>query len=461
MRIFCFGKNRKDDPMSKKYDVIVAGGGPAGINAALAASRLGVRTLLIERYGFLGGMSTAAMVYPWMTFHNHQGKQVIKGIAEEIVSRLVDIGASPGHLRDTIGFVYSLTPYKAEEYKMLVLEMLEEARCDLLLHSLVEKVNTESENITSITIVGKSGREELKASVYIDCTGDGDLASSAGVPMQYGRKQDHLTQPMTMKFRLGGVNLDQVRSYLLNHKEQFYHKTLFKQLEQGLPLTAVQGFYDIWENARLPINRDHVLIFTGPGPDEVLINCSRVQGFDGTDSWELTQAEKEGRKQISILTKFFKDKIPGFENAELLSSGVQIGVRETRRIEGEYILTKDDVIKGTKFPDCIAKSAYPIDIHDPSSKSISVFFIGGDGIFDIPYRCLLAKKIDNLLVAGRCISTTHEAFATTRLTPSAMATGQAAGTAAALSLLNGVLPKNINIEELQRRLVKDGVFLDT
>ncbi len=456
-----FRNEGKGGPMKKEYDVIVAGGGPSGINAAIAASRMGYRTLLIERYGFLGGMSTAALVYPWMTFHNHQGKQVIRGIAEEIVTRLVNIGASPGHVRDTIGFVYSVTPYKTEEFKMVVLEMLEEAGCDLLLHSLTEEVTVEDNKITSLTIVGKSGREQLSASVFIDCTGDGDLAYAAGVPMQYGREGDRLTQPMTMKFRLSGVDLETVRDYLLEHKDQFYHKTLFNELEEGLPLTAVQGFYDIWEKAGLPINRDHVLFFTGPGPDEVLINCSRVQGYKGTDSWELTEAEKEGRRQIAMLVKFFKESVPGFENAVLSSTATQIGVRETRRIEGEYILTKEDVVAGSKFLDCIAKSAYPIDIHDPATKSISVAFIGGDGVFDIPYRCLLAKKVDNLLAAGRCISTTHEAFATTRLTPSAMATGQAAGTAAALSLLKGVLPKELSIKDLQEQLLKDDVFLGT
>jgi hypothetical protein len=445
--------------MDKKYDLVIAGGGPAGINAAIAAGRLGVSTLLIERYGFLGGMSTAAMVYPWMTFHNQYGEQVIKGIADEIVSRLVSIGASPGHLRDTIGFVYSLTPYKEEEYKLLIFEMLEEAGGDLLLHSMVEAVEMLDGKISSLSVRGKSGSQTITGSVFIDCTGDGDLAYLSGAPMQFGRKHDQLTQPMTMKFRMKGVNLERVKDYMLNQRDQFYSHTLFEDIEKGLPLTGVSGFYKIWEEAGLPINRDQILFFAGPGPDEALINCSRVQGYKGTDSWDLTQAEKEGRSQVSLLAEFMKDKVPGFEKAELASVGIQIGVRETRRIDGEYILTANDVKSGRKFTDVIAKSAYPIDIHDPVKKDITVASVGGDGAFDIPYRSLLPKNVDNLLAAGRCISTTHEAFATTRLTPSAMATGQAAGTAAALALRQQTLPKNLNIEELQKQLILDGVFL--
>jgi hypothetical protein len=445
--------------MAKKYDIIIAGGGPAGINAAIAAGRMGVRTLLIERYGFLGGMSTAAMVYPWMTFHNQHGEQVIKGIAEEIVARLVKMGASPGHLRDTIGFVYSLTPYKQDGYKMLVFDMLEESGVDLLLHSTVEAVEMHEGEIKCVSVLGKSGRQRLNGEIFIDCTGDGDLAYLAGAPMQYGREEDQLTQPMTMKFRMKGVNLEQVKEYMLDNKEQFYPQTLFEQMEMGLPLTGVSGFYGIWEEADLPINRDHVLFFTGPGPDEVLINCSRVQGYKGTDSWDLTQAEKEGHRQVFLLGEFFKNKIPGFEASEISSVGVQIGVRETRRIQGEYILTAKDVKSGRKFTDAIAKSAYPIDIHDPTKKNITVELVGGDGTFDIPFCSLLPKNVDNLLAAGRCISTTHEAFATTRLTPSAMATGQAAGTAAALAVRHGILPRNVNIENLKERLIHDGVYL--
>ncbi|WP_408007822.1 FAD-dependent oxidoreductase [Pseudalkalibacillus sp. A8] len=446
--------------MHIKYDLIVIGGGPAGINAAIAAGRSGMKTLIIERYGFLGGMSTSALVYPWMTFHSSDGTQVIKGIAQEIVDRLIAAGGSPGHLRDSIGFVYSVTPYRPEVYQVIAMDMLYEAGVDILLHSFVDGVQTEGSSITSISVTGKSGRKTIEADLFVDCTGDGDIAYIAGVPMQTGRTSDNLTQPITMKFRMRGCDLEEVKQYMFEHKEEFYHNTKMEELEQGtLPLTVVQGFYSLWKEADLPINRDHVLFFTGPAEDEVLINCTRIQRLDGTNQEDLTVAEYEGRKQALMVAEFLKKSIPGFKQSEVSNIATQVGVRETRRIKGEYILTQEDVIHARKFEDVIAKSGYPIDIHNPTKKNVQLTAISGDGIFDIPYRCLYSREIGNLLVAGRCISTTHEAFSTTRLTPSAMATGQAAGIAASIAHENQCAVQDVSIKRLQLRLVKQLVVL--
>ncbi len=446
--------------MDKNYDVVIAGGGPAGINAAIAAGRLGMKTMLVERYGFLGGMSTAALVYPWMTFHTENGKQVIKGIAQEIVDRLMEAGGSPGHLRDTIGFVYSVTPYRPEVYQVLALEMLQEAGVSILLHSFIDDAMVEEEVIKGVYVTGKSGRQLIESKMFIDCTGDGDIACLSGAPMQIGRESDQLMQPMTMKFRMSGVDLNKVKEYMLENPEHFYEKTLMDELKSGsVPLTAVQGFYPQWEAGGVPINRDQVLFFTGPGEDEVLINCSRVQGYNGTKVDDLTRAEYEGRKQVLQLAEFLQSSVPGFEKARVTNVGTQIGIRETRRIEGKYILTKKDVTAGVKFDDCIARSGYPIDIHDPTKKNVEVAWVEGDGAFDIPYRSLVPKKVSNLLAAGRCISTTHEAFATTRLTPSAMATGQAAGTAAYLAVKDQVSPAEVDVSELKRLLEENGAVL--
>ena len=248
---------------------------------------------------------------------------------------------------------------------------------------------------------------------------------------------------------------------MLNNPEHFYEKSLIKELRAGeVPLTAVQGFYPQWEKAKVPINRDQVLFFIGPNDDEVLVNCTRVQGLDGTKVEDLTKGELEGRKQVLMIADFLISYVPGFEQASISNVGSQIGIRETRRLDGIYQLQKQDVVDGRKFDDVIARSGYPIDIHNPSGKHVDVEFVSGDGAFDIPYRTLVPKKTKNLLVAGRCISTSHEAFATTRLTPSAMATGQAAGTAAALCLNNNVQPVDINIKHLQDELVSDGAVLD-
>lgn len=453
------GFTKGEKKMKKHYDIVIVGGGPAGINAAIAAGRKKKKVLLVERHGFLGGMSTIASVYPWMTFHTENGVQVIKGIAEEIVQRLKERKASPGHLRDTCGFVYSVTPYDPEVYKVLAVEMLEEVGVELLVHSFVDAVKVENNLIQYIELSTKSGRIKVYADMFIDTSGDGDVAYLSGAPTLKGREEDEKTQPLTMKFRMRGVNLTKVKKEMLRNPENFFRKTPFAELEE-LPLTAVQGFYTEWKAANLPINRDQVLFFAGPAEDEVLVNMTRVQDLDATKIEDLTKAEYEGRKQVLMIADFLKNSIPGFEKASVSSTGTQIGVRESRRIDGEYVLTKEDVTIGKKFADCIAKSGYPIDIHAPSGKGMEIAWIKGDGAFDIPYRSLLPKKIDNLLVAGRCMSASHEALATTRLTPSAMATGQAAGTAAALALATETFPRKIDINELRRQLLEDGVVVE-
>lgn len=439
-------------------DIVVCGGGPAGINAALAAGRSGARTLLLERYGFLGGMSTIALVYPWMTFHTEQGKQVIAGTAQEIVDRLQAEGASPGHVRDTVGFVNTITPYDPEVYKVLIFDMLREAGVTVLLHSFVDEATVDGDRIDSLSITTKSGKIKVRAKQFIDTSGDADLAYLSGAPCLQGRDGDKLTQPMTMKFRMRGVDLARVKQYMIDHPDEFYKKTPFDELPQ-LPLSGVLGFYKHWREANLPINRDQILFFTGPGEDEVLVNTTRVQGLDGTNVADLTEAEILGRKQVRMVADFMIRHLPGFERASLTSVGTQIGIRESRRIDGQYVLQAEDVISGRRFDDCIARSGYPIDIHDPSGKGVTAAWVQGDGAYDIPYRCLLPKQIVNLLVAGRCISTSHEALATTRLTPSCMATGQAAGTAAGLAVKHRLLPGELAIGELQDELRKGGALL--
>jgi hypothetical protein len=439
-------------------DVVVIGAGPAGVNAAIAAGRSGANTILVERYGFIGGMSTAALVYPWMTFHTTDGKQVIKGIAQEIIDRLMAMNASPGHVRDTVGFVHTITPYHPEVYKVLALDMLKEAGVKLLLHSFIDAVEVKGERIESVQLTSKSGRIDLRGKMFVDTSGDADVAYLSGAPCLKGRDGDQLTQPMTMKFRMRGVDLQKVKQYMLEHPDEFYKKTPFDKL-QNLPLSGVLGFYKHWKEADLPINRDQVLFFTGPNDDEVLVNTTRVQGLDGTNVEDLTTAEELGRKQVLMVAEFMTSRLPGFEKASISQVGAQIGLRETRRIDGQYALQAQDVLEGRRFDDCIARSGYPIDIHDPSGKGVKAAWVEGDGAYDIPYRCLLPKKIENLLTGGRCISTTHEALATTRLTPSCMATGQAAGSAAGIAVKRGAAPQEIDVRELQRVLAADGVLL--
>ncbi|GJM69857.1 hypothetical protein HMSSN036_20730 [Paenibacillus macerans] len=441
-------------------DVVVTGAGPAGIAAAIAAGRQGASVILIERYGFVGGMSTAAGVYPWMTFHTQRGERVIGGIAQEIVERLMERGGSPGHLRDTVGFVHTLTPYHPEIYKVLAVDMLREAGVKLVSHSFVDEVEREGEYIRSVTLTGKSGRIKVSGAMFVDASGDADVAYLAGAPTLQGREGDGLAQPMTMKFRMRGVDVEAIRKAMLDDRENFYHKTPFAELEMGrIPLTGVSGFYKEWKAAGVPINRDQVLFFIGPEKDEVLINCTRVQGLSATDVEELTLAEEEGRKQVLMMAEFLKARVPGFAEASISSVAPQIGIRESRRIDGLYRLTMEDVVAGRQFEDGIAKSGYPVDLHDPSGKGVMAATIENDGSYSIPYRCLVAQGPVNLLAAGRCISTTHEALATTRLTPSCMATGEAAGTAAALACKAGITAAEVDAALLRELLQARGAIV--
>ncbi|MFC4103419.1 FAD-dependent oxidoreductase [Paenibacillus xanthanilyticus] len=440
-------------------DIVVAGGGPAGLCAAVAAGRSGKKTVLVERYGFVGGMTSAALVYPWMTFHTLEGKQVIAGLAQEIVDRLQERGASPGHMRDTVGFTRTLTPFKLEEFQVLAVDMLEEAGVQVLFHSFVEQAHVEDGQIKSLTLATKSGPIQLEGKAFVDTTGDADVAFLAGVPCLKGREGDGKTQPMTLKFRMRGVDLAKVKAYMLEHPEEFYKRTPVGELPD-LELTGVCGFYKHWKDAALPINRDQVLFFAGPGDDEVLVNTTRVQGLDGTDVEQLSAAEAQGRRQALQVAQFMKRHLPGFEKASISQIGAQIGVRESRRIDGVYVLETEDVVSGRRFADVIARSGYPIDVHDPTGQGVKSEWVRGDGAYDIPYRSLVARGVGNLLAAGRCISTSHEALGTTRLTPSCMSTGQAAGTAAALALDTGASLVDLDVARLQSILRDNGAILN-
>lgn len=444
--------------MNTKYDIIVAGGGPAGINAALAAARMNKSVLLIERYGFLGGMSTIAEVYPWMTFHDASGNQVIKGLAEEIVQELVKRDASPGHLRDTCGFVHTVTPFDKEAFKLLALELLQQENVTVLLHTTLAGVTHQNGKIISINTVSKSVSNTFFADFFIDTTGDADLCYLSGVATELGENNNHQVQPMTLKFRMRGVDIEAVRESVLKNPKNFLPDTPFDQLKD-LPLTAVQGFYQEWKKADLPINRDQVLFFIGPGSDEVVINMTRIQQLNPLDPNDLSKAELIGRKQIELLVGFFQKQIPGFSNAFLSSIAPQVGIRESRRMIGIYSLTKQDIQSGTMFTDMIAKSSYPIDLHSPTDHGMEIASVGGNGVFGIPYRCLITGQMSNLLTAGRSLSATHQALASVRLTPSAMATGQAAGTAAALCHDLNMATTSLPVELLKKQLITDNVCL--
>jgi len=440
--------------------VLVVGGGNAGCAAALAAARTGARTMLVERYGFLGGTATAAMVGPWMTFHSGSDR-IVGGIAQEIVERLIALGGSPGHIPDSSDYVPTITPFDPEIHKALLFDLMRESDVHLLLHALVvDAVRDERGAVRGATFATVAGSRTIRARRTIDATADAFVAAAAGCAVQQGDEHGRV-QPASLMFRLSHVDMAAVAAYVRAHPDQM--RTSLEPHERTADtLTAVAGLYELWQGAQaggIGVPRELVSFFISPYPDEVTVNMTRVVDVDPLDPDDLTRAEVEARAQAMKLVAFFRERVPGFAGARIAATATQIGVRESRRIVGEYTLTRDDILERRVFPDAIARSAYPIDIHNPSGSGTTTHRLPPGTSYEIPYRCLIPQTVDDLLVAGRCISTTHEALASTRLTPTVMTLGQAAGTAAALSVAAACTPRALAAQTLRERLIADGVDL--
>lgn len=448
------------------YDVVIAGGGVSGSVAAIAAARNGARTLLIEKHAFLGGSLTAMGVGPMMTFHNRAGEQVIKGLPQQLVERLMARGASPGHIEDTTTYCSTVTPFDSEALKAELETMILEAGGALLYHTQLAGVTRAGDRIESIQVCSKGGLRSIGASLFIDATGDGDLAAQAGVPFVLGREGDSATQPMTMNMKIANVEIARLRAFVEANPDDFSWE---HGAEEGLarlkraPRVSLNGFIREWEAAKasgeITVPRERVLFFETATPGVVIINTSRVQGLNPTDPYQLTLAEIEGRKQNHQIFAFLRKYCAGFENAIRCDSSAQIGVREGRHMQGHYTLTAGDLLSQTPFPDAIALGGYPIDIHSPDGDVTLTTHLRPTGAYSIPYRCLIPLEPRNLLAVGRCVSATHEAFAAIRVTPIAMAIGQAGGTAAALCARDHIDPVELDPETLRAVLVKQGACL--
>jgi len=404
--------------INKSYDVIVAGGGPAGTAAAIASARNGASTLLIERYGFLGGMGTVGLVNPFMNYYAGS-KKLVRGIFEEVTERLKKANA--------FGGCGQRLSFDTEELKYILQDMICSSGAHLLLHTFVSDSKVSNGTIEEITTVSKSGNCVYKGQIYIDCTGDGDLAFKSNAKYMQGRDSDGYCQPATLMFIMGGVRTDE-ESVEFPVDEEY-----------GLP----QG---------------RVLFFKLPREGLVIVNMTRAVKVNGTDAEDLTLAEIQTRKQVREIINYLKNNVKGFENAYLLQTASQIGIRETRRIEGEYILTADDVLRCRKFSDGVVMCNYNIDIHNPTGTGTIIKKLPEKNWYEIPYRCLIPKGISNLLVAGRCISATHEALSSLRIQPTCYALGEVAGTAAALAVKKCVSPQYINVSELQTKLSEQGAW---
>lgn len=401
------------------HSVIVVGGGPAGVAAAVAAKREGQSVLLIERYGFLGGMATAGLVNPFMVTLG------AGGLYQEFLERLEKWDARKDRTFD------------GELTKLVLDEWLQEEGVDILFHGLLTDAEVEGGYIKSINVVGKGEELEFAASYFIDCTGDGDLAKLAGVPMNMGREADGLCQPMTTCFQVGGVDDE-----LMLTREELT-KLYLEAKAQG----------------KLNNPRENLLWFRTIRPGEVHFNTTRVVGKNPVSLQELTEAELEARRQLAETFAWLKKEVPAFKNAYIMRIAAQIGVRESRTIQGAYQLTEDDVLSCRKFDDAIGKCSYPIDIHSPQGEGTRIAALPKGEWYEIPYRTLYSPAVENLLVAGRCISSTHEAQASLRIMPTCMVMGQAAGVAAAMASAGNLPVSQVPVPELQAKLKAKGADL--
>ena len=447
--------------LAAETDVLVVGGGPAGIGAALGAAAAGAEVVLAERYAFLGGNATAALVMPLMSFHTQRatfekedgaklfptdhgpGEPVVAGALAELLRRLVGAGGAIAPSLDT-GYT---VPFDPELFKLTALELLDEAGVQLLFHAFASGV-VDDGPARGVVFETKSGPLVARARVVVDCTGDGDVAARAGARYEVGREEDGLVQPMTLMFRMVQFEREAFEAYVRAHPDQW---------------RGVHGLWDLIRRAsaagELDLPREDLLFFGTPHEAEVSVNSTRVTRALGIDVFDWSRAELESRRQMRQIAAFLRRYVPGFENAYIAQSGVHTGVRETRRIVGDYRLTAEDVLDAREFDDVIARGAYPVDIHNPKGSGTVLKRLPPGAAYDIPLRCLLPREIEGLLVAGRCISGSHEAHSSYRVMPIVMATGQAAGVCAALAAKQHLTPRAVPVADVQEMLIAQGAHL--
>lgn len=420
-------------------DVLVCGGGLAGTMAAVAAARAGAAVLLVERYGFLGGNATGGAVAQFNSWQTAAGRRVVAGLASEVVERLAAYGAAGAHEVFTMstGHRMDRVEYAPEILKLVLDDLVTEAGVRPLLHTMLLDVERAGTRIASVRLLTKSGVLAVRPRVLVDTSGDIDALYRAGAPFLELDSGEQL-QPATMMFRFGPI--DFARFDALGQQE--------------LAALARRGFETgALARAALHAARD-------PFGSDGWFNISRL-GIDATDVLALSRAEIEGRRQAWRAAQYLREAVPGCEQGRLLAFGTQVGVRETRRVAGDHVLTAEDLLQPVVFEDAIAAGAYPIDIHPAAGGELDYRGLGEDHSYQIPFRSLLPRGLDNALVAGRGVSATHSALAAIRVMTISMAVGQAAGTAAALATrgVGAADVRTVPMAELRKALLQAGACL--
>jgi len=431
-------------PVLGEFEVVVVGGGPAGITAATAAARAGRRTILIERYGFLGGAGTAAGLSTFCGLHANvhgEHRQVVHGIADELLERLERMGGlNAAHL--SLGGRVQAQAYDISAYKIAADEVLVAAGVKVLFHAVVTGLAMRAPGvIDAVFVESKSGRQAIRGASFIDCSGDGDLAAWAGAPYELGDGAGNMLYPTTM-FRINGVDPERA----------------------GRAWEAIPRLMDEAERAGRRFPRKNAIVRPQKNPIEWRANLTQIANPDGTavsgiDVEQMSWGEIEGRRQCWDTFSFIKEATPGFDAAYIVEIAPQIGIRETRRVVGDYMLTEADILGCADFTDSIGVNGWPVEQHAAGRVDMRFVEPGSRGFNQIPYRILVPQQVDNLLVAGRCASMTHDGQSSARVTGPCFEMGQAAGTAIDLALSAGVRPGAIDVSELQRRLERDGANL--
>jgi hypothetical protein len=457
------------------FDVIVAGGGMAGVCAAIASARNGARTLLTDRYPFLGGNLTAGLLGNFLTFHNMKGEQICAGIPQEFVDQCIELGGcfpqNRGHLLNPYGNAYTVTPVDGEVAKLVAQKLCVQSGVKLALNAYTLGPVVEQNRVVGIRIADKSGERVLRARVVIDATGDADLIAAAGGECHMGDEAGR-TMSISLFFRLGGVDLERHLKYVKERPDQFMlgedpfigksRPEIAAGLNTWQDYPLVTGYYEAVKEAKargeFHPNRERVVFSITTIPGVVTVNSTSMLGRDPTSGSDLTDVAIEGRNQLLAVRDFFRKYVPGFETAFVLDSASALGVRESRRIVGEDTLTTQACLDGRKSDSDIGRGAYSIDVHEPSGRIVHEHVANGES-YGIPFGCIVPKGLDGIMVAGRSLSSERYANGSVRVQAHIMAVGQAAGTAAAMCTNSNYMPREVPPAALRELLRKQDAIV--
>ena len=437
-----------------KYDVVVVGGGPAGIGAAFSSAELGMKTAIIERHGMLGGNWTNAYVLSILGVYTYSGKtKIVGGIADKIISRLKKAGGTIGHSGNFV-------PFRPAEMSTVLGTMAKELGIDCYFSSLVSGVNMRGKRINSVKVSGKNGLKSIEGRMFVDASGDADIAHLINLSTMSGKEGAGYHQEVTLPFRIGGVS---EREYIAYANK---HKTLVDAvLRSDGSIDRIHILKPLISAAKkagrlyLP-HSDTIFLFNTSRKGELVCNATHAPIINFEDGKEISTILEDLRRQAISVFHFMKNNIPGFEDSYLMDIAPYIGLRETRRAVGEYVLTKEDVLGNKRFEDAIARCGHLIEMHDPKLGEYYIHLNGGDDSwYHIPYRSIVVKGVDNLFAVGRCFSAEFEAQASARVSGTALAMGQAAATAAYISLSSRKPARAVNIKKLQSLLKKNGAII--